>query len=586
MVIDITHPISKALTFVDILTQRAQQQPEQTAYTFLRFEEETGTNLTYGELDQQARSIATKLQSLGYEGKPLLLLYPPGLDYIAGFLGCLYAGAIAVPAYPPSSARLLPRLQAVINDTQTVVALTTHQTQAGILRKFMHIPGLQQLHWIATDALSASLGRDWEKPEISGESLAFLQYTSGSTATPKGVMVSHANLLHNSKLIKAQLGLNEQDQAVSWAPMFHDMGLIMGILQPLYTGYHTVLMTPIAFLQHPLRWLQAISDYKATVSCAPNFAYELCVRRTSPATRARLDLSSWQMAISGAEPVRSETLKKFHAAFESCGFHPDAFMVGYGLAEATLMVSARRRYTGVCIKHVDKALLEQHVMVDVPDTQHAQAIVGCGKIAPGQQAIVVHPESLIRCRPDEVGEIWVAGESVAQGYFGNEETTRHTFQAYLADTDEGPFLRTGDLGFIQDDEIFITGRLKDLIIIAGRNHYPQDIELTVERSSPIIHEGNAIAFSIDVEDEERLVVVAEVRLSRNGLTSGEAAQKIEEITEAIRRNIVEGHNITAYQIQLVRVGEIPKTSSGKLQRRACRTRFLAGSLKAWNELAA
>ena len=580
MVIDISYPISKALTFVDILSQRAQQQPEQIAYTFLRFEEGTDTNLTYGELDRQARSIASKLQSLGYEGKPLLLLYPPGLEYIAGFLGCLYAGAIAVPAYPPRSARLLPRLQAVINDTQAVVALTTHQTQAAIVRKFMHIPELQRLHWIATDALPASLSQHWERPEIAGESLAFLQYTSGSTATPKGVMVSHANLLHNSKLIKAQFGLSERDQAVSWLPMFHDMGLILGILQALYTGYHTALMAPIAFLQHPLRWLQAISDYKATISYAPNFAYNLCVRRTSPSTRAQLDLSSWQVAVNAAEPVHSETLQTFSTAFAPCGFHPNAFTIGYGLAEATLMVSARKRYTGFSIKHVDKTLLEQHIVVDAPDTQPAQALVGCGTIAPGQQVIVVHPESLIRCRPDEVGEIWVAGASVAQGYFGNAETTKHTFQAYVADTGEGPFLRTGDLGLMQENEIFITGRLKDLIIIAGRNHYPQDIELTVEQSSPLIHAGNIIAFSINVECEERLVVVAEVRFSRSGLTPGEVTQKIDEAIEAIRRNIVEEHNIAAYQIQLVRVGEIPKTSSGKLQRHACRARFLAGTLKA------
>lgn len=586
MVIDITYPISKTQTFVDILTQRARQQPEQAAYTFLRFGEEADNSLTYGELDQQARSIASKLQSLGYEGKPLLLLYSPGLEYIAGFLGCLYAGSIAVPVYPPHSARLLPRLQTVINDTQALVALTTRQTQMGIFRRFMHIPELQRLHWIATDTLPVALGQGWEKPEISGESLAFLQYTSGSTSTPKGVMVSHANLLHNSKLIKAHFGLNEKDRAVSWLPMFHDMGLILGILQVLYTGYHTVLMAPTAFLQHPLRWLQTISDYKATVSCAPNFAYELCVRRASPLMGTQLDLSSWQMAINGAEPVRSETLKNFSAAFESYGFHPDAFMVGYGLAEATLMVSGRRRFTGVSVKHVDKALLEQHLVADALDTQHSQTVVGCGKIAPGQHVIIVHPESLTRCRPDEVGEIWVAGESIAQGYFGNEEMTGRTFQAYVADTGEGPFLRTGDLGFIQDGEIFITGRIKDLIIIMGRNHYPQDIERTVEQSSPIIRAGNAAAFSIEVGCEERLVVVAEVRLHQSGLAPGEAALKMGEAIETIRRNIAELHNITAYQIQFVRVGEIPKTSSGKLQRHACRARFLAGSLKVWNDLAA
>lgn len=583
MVIDMVHPTSKVLTFVDILTQRAQQQPQQTAYTFLNFGEEADTSITYGELDQQVRAIASELQSLGYEGKPVLLLYPSGLEYIAAFLACLYAGAVAVPVYPPHSVRLLPRLQAIINDTQAVVALTTTKTQADIFRRFIHTPELQHLRWITTDTLSIPLGQYWKQPGFTRNGLAFLQYTSGSTSAPKGVMVSHENLFHNSRMISTQIGLHEKDQGVSWLPMFHDLGLIMGILQPLYTGYHTVLMSPTAFLQYPLRWLQAISDYKATVSSAPNFAYGLCVRRTNATTRAQLDLSHWQVAVNGAEPIHSETLKNFSAAFEPCGFHPNTFLPGYGLAEATLMVSGAKRRTGVTVKYVDKTLLEQHHARDVAQNdQNTQAVVGCGKVAPEQRIIVVHPESLRRCQPDTVGEIWVAGESIAQGYFGDGEATKDTFQAYLADTGEGPFLRTGDLGFIQDGEIFITGRLKDLIIIKGRNHYPQDIEHSVEQSSPIVRAGCVAAFSIGIEHEERLVVVAEIRLAQNGLTPGEIDQKIEEASKAIRRNIAEMHELAVYQIKFVRIGEVPKTSSGKLQRRACRAHFLAGSLKEWN----
>ncbi|HZO76348.1 MAG TPA: fatty acyl-AMP ligase [Ktedonobacteraceae bacterium] len=584
MVIDVIRPTSQMLTFVDILTQRAQQQPQRAAYTFLSFGEETDTSITYRELDQQVCSIAGELQRLGYEGKPVLLLYPSGLEYIAAFLACLYAGAIAVPVYPPHSARLLPRLQAIINDTRAIVALTTTKTQADIFRRFMHTPELQHLRWITTDHLTIPPGQHWKKPDFARNRLAFLQYTSGSTATPKGVMVSHENLLHNSRMINTQIGLHEQDQGVSWLPMFHDLGLIMGILQPLYAGYHTVLMSPTAFLQHPLRWLQAISDYKATVSCAPNFAYDLCVRRTTPTTRAQLDLSRWQVAINGAEPVHSETIKNFSLAFAPCGFHPDTFLPGYGLAEATLMVSGAKRRTGVTVKYADKTLLEQHHVMEVaPDDRNAQVLVGCGKVAPEQHVIAVHPEALTQCQPDTVGEIWIAGESVTQGYFGDRAATKDAFQAYLADTGEGPFLRTGDLGFMHAGEIFITGRLKDLIIIKGRNHYPQDIEYTVEQSSPLVRAGCTAAFSIGVEHEERLVVVAEIRLSPHGLTPGEIAQKIEEASKAIRRNIAETHELAVYQVKFVRIGEIPKTSSGKLQRRACRTRFLSGSLKEWNE---
>ncbi|MGH2479970.1 MAG: fatty acyl-AMP ligase, partial [Ktedonobacteraceae bacterium] len=487
-----------------------------------------------------------------------------------------------VPVYPPHTARLLPRIQGIINDARTDLVLTTAETQADIFHKFMHIPELQQMHWIATDTLSPVWGENWQKPDLTGDQLAFLQYTSGSTSTTKGVMVSHGNLCHNSESLKTQWGLDENDQGVSWLPMFHDMGLILGVLQPLYTGYHTVLMAPTAFLQHPLRWLQAMSEHKATITTAPNFAYELCLRRISPADRAQLDLSHWQVAINGAEPVRSETLKQFSATFASCGFHPDTFRPGYGLAEATLLVTSAPRHSAVVVKHIDRTLLAHHLAADVaPDDRYAQAVVGCGTTVPGQRVIAVHPETGTRCLADEVGEIWIAGESVARGYFGKREETEDTFQAYVADTGEGPFLRTGDLGFVQDKEVFITGRLKDLMLLKGRNHYPQDIEYTVEQSSPLVRSGCSSAFSIEFAQEERLVVVAEVRLPQSGLTPGEAAQKIEETIRAIRKNIAEVHEITVYQVKLVQVGEVPKTSSGKLQRRACRTRFLAGELKEW-----
>ncbi|MEO7021509.1 MAG: fatty acyl-AMP ligase [Ktedonobacteraceae bacterium] len=583
MAVDLSYPAVKTLTFVDILTQRAIQQPEQIAYTFLHFGKEADTSVTYGELDRQARTIAIQLQHLGYEGKVALLLYPSGLEYIAAFLGCLYAGTIAVPVYPPHTARLLPRIQSIIKDAQTDLVLTTAETQANISHKFMHIPELRQLHWITTDMLPSVGERRWQRPELAGDQLAFLQYTSGSTSMPKGVMVSHGNLFHNSETLKTQWGLSEKDQGVSWLPMFHDLGLILGILQPLYTGYHTVLMAPTAFLQHPLRWLQALSAYKATITAAPNFAYELCLHKTSPADRAKLDLSHWQLAINGAEPVRSETLKQFSATFASCGFQSNTFRPSYGLAEATLLVTSAPRHAAHLVKHINKTLLEQHIAMNLsPDDQHAQAMVGCGKTVLGQYVIAVHPETCTRCLSEEIGEIWITGESVAKGYFGKEEETENTFHAHLVDTDEGSFLRTGDLGFVRNGEVFITGRLKDLILIKGRNHYPQDLEYTVEQSSPIIRPGCTIAFSVDLAQEERLVIVAEIRLPQSGLAPSEVTQRIDEAVKAIRRNIAATHEIAVYQIKLVDVGAVPKTSSGKLQRRACRATFLAGELKEWN----
>ncbi|HEY1349394.1 MAG TPA: fatty acyl-AMP ligase [Ktedonobacteraceae bacterium] len=587
MIVDISHPAAKTLTFVDVLTQRAREQPARSAYTFLDFGAETETHLTYGQLDQRARAIAVELEHAGYTGKAVLLLYAAGLEYITAFFACLYAGAIAVPVYPPHSPRLLPRLQAIRSDTQAGLALTSTQAYSDILRKFPDLPELQRLQWMITDEPDLAAAHFWKRPDIGGNSLAFLQYTSGSTAVPRGVMVSHGNLCHNSGMIRAQLGLHEQDQGASWLPMFHDMGLIMGVLQPLYTGYHTVLMAPTAFLQRPLRWLQAISEYRASVACAPNFAYDLCARRIGPADRARLDLSCWQLALNGAEPVRYETLQRFGQTFAACGFNPEALLPGYGLAEATLMVSCKRRSTGFAIRQVDKTLLEQHRVLEVAaQSQQAQTLVGCGRVSGEQRVIVVHAETRIQCRSHEIGEIWVAGESVAQGYFGNEEATEYTFGAYLADTGEGPFLRTGDLGFLRDGELFITGRLKDLIIIAGRNHYPQDIEYTVEQCSSVLRSGCVTAFSVEVGCEERLVVVAEMRLAYADLAPEQVAQKIQEVTGVIRQRIAETHEIAVYQVKLVKVGEVPKTSSGKLQRRACRARFLAGSLNAWQELAA
>lgn len=444
---------------------------------------------------------------------------------------------------------------------------------------------------------------------MSGDTLAFLQYTSGSTGTPKGVMLTHSNLLHNSALIHRCFEHTPHSQGVIWLPPYHDMGLIGGILQPLYGGFPVTLMSPLVFLQRPFVWLQTISQTRATTSGVPNFAYDFCVRKITPEQRAILDLSSWEVAFCGAEPVRADTLDRFTVTFKSCGFRREAFYLCYGLAEATLMVSGGLKAALPTIYTVQgPALKRNRVVMASAEDADVWKLIGCGQSPPDQKVVIVDPESLIQCPPAQVGEIWISGPGVASGYWNRPEETKQTFGAYLADTGEGPFLRTGDLGFLKDGELFVTGRLKDLIIIGGRNHYPQDIERTVEQSHPSLRPGCCVAFSIDVEGEEQLVVAAEVerhyqptyrqptnkrkdsveqnRLpDRNGVEIGQSSKledrlllDVDAVVRAIRQAVAEQHELQVYTVVLLKINSIPKTSSGKIQRQACRTEFLTNSL--------
>jgi len=560
-------------TLVEFLRWRALRQPEQKAYTFLLDGEVEEQHLTYGELDCQARAIAALLQNCVASGERALLLYPPGLEFIAAFFGCLYAGVVAVPAYPPQFNRPMPRLQAIVADAQATVALTTTQILSNGSRRFAHAPDLQAMRWLATDSVTGGLEDSWQETAVTSDTLAFLQYTSGSAGTPKGVMVNHGNLLHNEQMIQQAMQHTEKTIFVGWLPLFHDMGLIGNMIQPLYLGIPCILMSPMAFLQRPLRWLQAISRYKATTSGGPNFAYELCVRKITNPERATLDLSSWEVAFNGAEPVRAETLERFATAFEPCGFRREAFYPCYGMAETTLIVSGGLKVAPPVLQTVQGAALEQNRVVPAgQEDVGAQKLVGCGQPLQDLQIVIAHPNTLTRCGSNEVGEIWVSGSSVAQGYWNRIEQTKHTFRAYLADTGEGPFLRTGDLGFLKSGELFITGRLKDLIVIRGRNHYPQDIEWTVEQSHPALQPTCGAAFSIDVAGVERLVVAQEVKRSylRN--------LDVDEVIGAIRHAVAENHELQVYAVLLLKTGSILKTSSGKIQRHACRAGFLDGSL--------
>ncbi|NEQ64889.1 MAG: amino acid adenylation domain-containing protein [Symploca sp. SIO2D2] len=564
-----TSPASSSL--VDILLQRAQNQPDKKAYIFLQNGETESGSLTYGELDRQARAIAADLQQ--WQGERALLLHPSGLEFITAFFGCLYAGVVAVPVYPPRRNQKLSRLLSIVNDAQAKLALTTTSILADVEKKWEEEAELAKLKLVATDTIEANEG-DFVPQSLTPESLAFLQYTSGSTGTPKGVMVSHGNILHNQQLIHQAFGHSEQTISAGWLPLFHDMGLIWQLMHPMYLGTPCILMPPVAFLMKPIRWLKAISKYGATTSGGPNFAYDLCIKKIPPEQLADLDLSSWDLAFNGAEPVRAETLKQFADKFAQSGFLSSAFYPCYGMAETTLFATGGDKNNLPEIQGVLAGELEQNSVVESEiASPESRVLVGCGRPYMDMTVIIVNPDSLTRCSNRQVGEIWVSGGSIASGYWNRPEATEETFQAYVADTGEGPFLRTGDLGFKLEGEVFVTGRLKDMIIIRGRNHYPQDIELTVENSHRALRSHCSAAFSLEIEGEERLVVACEVE--RTYLRKLNPSEVVKEIQIALSTE----HELEVYGVVLLKTGSIPKTSSGKIQRRACRLAFETGKLQ-------
>jgi len=565
-------PSLEPLNLIELLRQRAATEAGRQGYTFLLDAKTQAASLTYGELDRRARAIGAWLQSIGAADERVLLLFPSGIDYIAAFFGCLYARAVAVPAYPPRLNRRLDRIQAIINNASPAVILTTRQqlSQIELLRD--QTTGLKAATIYAVEEIDDQLADLWREPFVAGHTLAFLQYTSGSTATPKGVMITHENLLDNERMIKRAFRQNAESIIVGWLPLFHDMGLIGNVLQTIYAGARCILLSPATFLQNPSTWLETISRYRATTSGGPNFAYALCARKVSDEQREALDLSSWQTAFCGAEPIRKETLDLFASTFSACGFRREAFHPCYGLAEATLFAAGGQNIDGPKIRSVRSEALKQNrlelVTAKVADARH---LVSCGKSPSGERIRIVDPQSLTECPAGRVGEIWVSGLSIAKGYWNLPDESQRTFQAHLADSGEGPFLRTGDLGAMDDDELFVTGRLKDLIIIRGRNHYPQDIESTVEGCHPAARPGSGAAFSVEVAGEERLIIVQEIE--RNYQKTD-----LRGIVETIRGAVSEEHEIQAYGVILGRPGSVPKTSSGKVQRSACREAFLSGAL--------
>jgi acyl transferase domain-containing protein/acyl-CoA synthetase (AMP-forming)/AMP-acid ligase II/acyl carrier protein len=557
-------------SLVHVYRRRAGKHPDTLYFRYLHGGEVDGptTEVTWAQHDRQSRRIAAKLQSLRARGERVLLLYPPGPEFIAAFSGCLYAGAVAVPTFPPDSGRLtrtLPRLRAIAQDSGARFALAPE----AICRMGVSLTGsgLTGIEWIASDQLEGVSEDDWEMPALERGSLAFLQYTSGSTGSPRGVMVQHGNLLHNLALIHRNYGIREGIQGVSWLPVHHDMGLIGGILH----GGTMTLMSPLDFLRRPLRWLEAISRLRAQISGGPDFAFRLCLRKIRDEELARLDLSSWQLAFSGSEPVRAATLEAFADRFAACGFDRRALYPTYGLAEATLMVSgARAGSRPPVVLDVDSAALEAGHVASACGGRR-QTLVGCGPVDPALSVAIVDPETGKRRTAGEVGEIWLRGPSIAAGYWGNEETTAARFQARLVGSQDD-WLRTGDLGFVHEQDLYITGRLQDLLILRGRNVYPQDLEELAQLAHTRVRPSCVAAFGLELDGEERAVVLAEVDKRGEGFSS-------DEVIRAIRARVADGAEVELHAVVLVRQGTLPKTTSGKIRRRLAKQMWLGGELE-------
>jgi acyl-CoA synthetase (AMP-forming)/AMP-acid ligase II len=556
-------------SWVTLAQKHAAQFQDKTLYLFLENGERQGQTITYGQMDLRARAVAARLQNLCSSGDRVLLVYESCVENMIAFFGCLYAGLIAVPVCPPHRNPGNDRLKKIAADCKPRLALSTLKHRGEIEGRFGNHSLLPGTEWLASDSVSVDEADNWNEPLSNPDALAFLQYTSGSTGTPKGVAVSHNNLLHNQAMMQHAFGSTEDSMIVSWLPIFHDMGLIGHMLHAFYVGASCVFMSPMSFLQRPLRWLTAISDYKAGISGGPNFSYSLCVKKIGADASKNLDLSSWRVALNGAEPVQLQTLETFSRHFAGCGFQKRAFHPGYGMAEATLIISGGSPDQEPVACWVDrKALAKDKVVPIMASAPSAQAIVGCGKPIPGETVLIVDVATLQPCPDDQIGEIWVAGKHVANGYWGRPEATQETFHAYLSDG-RGPFLRTGDLGFLNDGTLFITGRLKDVIILHGTKHYPQDIEASIQATIPTVRPEGVATVGISSPAGEQVVVVAEVEREMLRKTN------LQDLANLIRKVVSEHHGLVLHEVVLIRPGTLPKTTSGKIQRRLCGDLYLS-----------
>lgn len=558
-------------TYIDRVRHWAETRPDQLAFCFLEHGERQGPSYTFAQLDEQARMVAAALQERQLDGHHILLMYPPGLDFIFGFLGCLYAGCVPVPVYPPSGKDVhWLRLAGILEDSDARAMLTTESHLYFLEKGLAHVAHIELVQHFSTDQLDPDLAQAWQPPKHSPQDLVLLQYTSGSTGQPKGVAVTDANLMANQAMIAEGFGHGEHTVVVGWLPLYHDMGLIGNVLQPLYLGRPCYLMSPMAFIQKPIRWLKAISRYGATTSGAPNFAYEMCVKRIREAQREGLDLSSWQVAYNGSEPINPAALKQFSETYAPFGFRPQSHYPCYGMAETTLFTSGGKYDEAPNFLNVHEEDLAQHRITPCEEGDASgRLLVGCGQ--PRQRCLIVDPDKRVVLGAERVGEIWLQGPHVARGYWNKEALSQEVFEARL-DGEAEPFLRTGDLGFMNNGELFITGRLKDIIIIKGRNHYPQDLELSSENAHRFVRHAHVAAFSQIQESEERLIIVAEVKMKPGTDVS------LDDLRDLVRQKISQDHAVRAHEVVLVKPGGVPKTSSGKVRRSKCKELWQTGQL--------
>ena len=580
----LTFSDSEPKTIVGLLQARAAEMGSKTAFIYLDGEDQNKT-LTYAQLESRARNVGAWLSRQVNRGDRVLLAYPSGLEFVETFFGCLYAGCMPVPAYLPHPfllKRSFPRLQAMIKDCRPALGLSTHASLQLLRSLASESREKKVFSWAATDESAQKASRGFEPFEAASDAPTMLQYSSGTSSSPRGIILTHGNLLCNARHICRLLHHTPDTTIVNWLPHSHDMGLVTTALVCLQTGGLGVLLSTLAFLKEPVVWLETLSRYKGASSPAPNFAYELCVRRSTPQQRARLDLSVWSAALNGAEPVRVETIERFYKCFRRNGFRRNAFYPCYGLAEATLMVTGGELLAGPMLMAVDRQAMEKgRVQQRAMKDNRASVLVGCGSPLPGHQVRIVDPKSRRSCAPGRIGEIWVSGPSVALGYWNRSKQTERTFRARLRGSSGDRFLRTGDLGFLHGGQLFVTGRLKDVIVIHGEKHYPEDIERTAQEASPFIRPSGCAAFSVPGEGGERLVVVveADLRRGRRSARKSPARAPISVQIRSVVQNAVLRTHLIAAEICVVPPGALPKTTSGKVQRNACKSEFLTQKLK-------
>jgi acyl-CoA synthetase (AMP-forming)/AMP-acid ligase II len=578
----ITEDDSFLYTIPAILAMRARHTPDETAYIFLVDGEDQEEKITYRELDLAARAIAEKLTAMGMKGERALMLFPTGMHFIKALFGCFYAGVIAVAAYPPRRNRSLERIRLLVEDSGTSLILTIDDIRKAFERSFSDVEELGKLQWLAINNLTGG-GQDATtgQPSVlpaAPESIALLQYTSGSTGNPKGVMVTHRNIMRNLEYIRQSFGLSRKSVSVTWLPSFHDMGLIDGVMEPVYTGFPGIIINPVNFLQKPSRWLKAITKYKGTHCGAPNFAFDLCVDEITDADKEGLDLSSLHTLYCGAEPIYKETFDRFIEAYRPFGFSPNALYPCYGMAETTLIITGPKAFTGYqYITLSDKEFAQNRIVTAEKPGKDTKYLVGVGFPWIDTKVRIVDPNTFRPCEEKEIGEIWVNGSIVTAGYWNNDAETEKTYAAEIEGEPGVKYLRTGDLGFFCNGELFISGRLKDIIILFGQNIYPQDIEHIAEASHPAIRANASAAFSIEKDRKEKLIIIAEVeRTAMHNLD-------VDDVCDAVRLRVAEEKELSVYGVQLIRTASIPKTSSGKIQRKACKQAFLEKKLEVIGE---